>query len=118
MCIRSKSLISNQNLIFLAGACLEWRIAVILYAVVPICCFIMVFMSPESPYWLICKDRSEDALKSLTILRGKSNIDLSAVHACPFILISSRCNPNFFLILSRFLETHFILILSRFYPIF
>ena len=59
-----------------AGACLEWRIAVSLYAVVPICCFIMVVMSPESPYWLICKSRSEDALKSLTILRGKSNIDL------------------------------------------
>jgi hypothetical protein len=55
---------------------LEWRIAVSLYAVVPICCFIMVVMSPESPYWLICKSRSEDALKSLIILRGKSNIDL------------------------------------------
>ena len=55
---------------------MEWRIAVSLYAVVPICCFIMVAMSPESPYWLICKNRSEDALKSLTILRGKSNIDL------------------------------------------
>ena len=36
----------------------------------------MVVMSPESPYWLICKSRSEDALKSLIILRGKSNIDL------------------------------------------
>ena len=36
----------------------------------------MVAMSPESPYWLICKSKSEDALKSLTILRGKSNIDL------------------------------------------
>ena len=55
---------------------MEWRIAVSLYAVVPICCLIMVFISPESPYWLICKSRSEDALKSLTILRGKSNIDL------------------------------------------
>ena len=55
---------------------MEWRIAVSLYAVVPICCFIMVVMSPESPYWLICKNRNEDALKSLTILRGKSNIDL------------------------------------------
>ena len=63
-------------LIWFAGACLEWRIAVSLYAVVPICCFIMVAMSPESPYWLICKSRSDDALKSLTILRGKSNIDL------------------------------------------
>ena len=61
-------------LIWFAGACLEWRIAVSLYAVVPICCFIMVVMSPESPYWLICKNRNEDALKSLTILRGKSNI--------------------------------------------
>ena len=58
------------------GACFEWRIAISAFAVIPICSFICVLMSPESPHWLKFKSKNEDALKSLILLRGKNNMDI------------------------------------------
>ena len=55
---------------------MEWRIAVCVFGLVPIIVFIVVFMSPESPHWLIFNGRHEDALKSLTSLRGKNNVEI------------------------------------------
>ena len=55
---------------------MEWRIAVCVFGFFPIISFIVVFMSPESPHWLIFNGRHEDALKSLTILRGKNNVGI------------------------------------------
>ena len=50
--------------------------AVGLSAAIPALCFIIVFISPESPRWLIVKGRTQEALQSLTCLRGKENIDI------------------------------------------
>ena len=50
--------------------------AVGLSAVIPALCFIIIFVSPESPRWLIVKGRTQEALQSLTCLRGKDNIDI------------------------------------------
>ena len=46
------------------------------FGLFPIISFFVVFMSPESPHWLIFNGRHEDALKSLTILRGKNNAEI------------------------------------------
>ena len=48
----------------------------LLFGIFPILSLLIVFMSPESPHWLIFKGKNEDALKSLTVLRGRNNIEI------------------------------------------
>ena len=45
-------------------------------AVIPVLSFIIVFMTPESPRWLMVKGRNEEALQCLIKLRGKNNMEM------------------------------------------
>lgn len=55
---------------FLMGLFLEWRIITLLSMIAPALAVICLFFVPESPYWLILKNRDEEAKKSLMWLRG------------------------------------------------
>lgn len=55
---------------FLMGLFIHWRIIAIVSTIAPVFAIIFLFFVPESPYWLIIKNREEDAKKSLMWLRG------------------------------------------------
>ncbi|KAM5343293.1 hypothetical protein ACJ41O_014259 [Fusarium nematophilum] len=53
-----------------------WRIPSLLQAAPSIACFIVLQFVPESPRWLISKDRHEEALELISILNGGSLEDV------------------------------------------
>ena len=59
-----------------AGALLPWRYAIGLTSFVPIFSLGLLFISPESPSWLVSKSREEKAKDSLVELRGANNMDI------------------------------------------
>lgn len=52
------------------GLTLSWRQVACICAIFPFSCLIAVLFVPESPSWLLLKDRPQDAQKSLQFLRG------------------------------------------------
>ena len=60
---------------FLLGTFLKWRTVALVSAVVPVTSFILLFFVPESPYWLIIKNRPEDARKCIAWLRGWTTVE-------------------------------------------
>lgn len=60
------------------GAILSWRQVSFICGLFPICCFCCIYFVPESPHWLLSKDRPNDAEKSLQWLRGW--VSPSAIH--------------------------------------
>lgn len=60
---------------FLLGTFFYWRTVAAINVAVPICCILILFIIPESPQWLISKNRYDDARKSLAWLRGWTTED-------------------------------------------
>ena len=58
------------------GALVSWRWAFALGNIIPLMSFIIVSVSPESPVWLLTKNRDKEARQALEKLRGKVNIDI------------------------------------------
>ncbi|XP_031635122.1 facilitated trehalose transporter Tret1-like isoform X2 [Contarinia nasturtii] len=58
------------GLVYFLGSHTSWRIAALICAVIPILSIIFISFMPETPIWLISRNRQEDALKSLRWLRG------------------------------------------------
>lgn len=63
-------IILGVSLQFLMGNFIEWRTIALISPATPIIAIFCLFFVPESPYWLIIKNRKEDAKKSLMWLRG------------------------------------------------
>lgn len=57
-------------LVYSMGAFLSWRMVASISVSVPICIFTAIFFMPETPIWLLSKNRQKNALKSLQWLRG------------------------------------------------
>lgn len=55
---------------FVLGTYLKWRQIALICSALPILTIIALFCVPESPYWLLTKNRSNEARKSLAWLRG------------------------------------------------
>lgn len=55
---------------FLMGTFLKWRTITLISTCVPVTAFLLLFLVPESPHWLILKNKVEEAKKSLMWLRG------------------------------------------------
>lgn len=55
---------------FIMGTFLKWRIIALYSIVLPVISTILLFFVPESPHWLIRKQRYDIAKKSLAWLRG------------------------------------------------
>lgn len=55
---------------FLMGIFLQWRTITLVSIIIPVLAILLLFFVPESPHWLILKNRDEEAKKSLMWLRG------------------------------------------------
>lgn len=60
---------------FLLGTFLHWRKVALVNCSVPIASFILLFFVPESPHWLIMKNRLMEARKSIAWLRGWTTVE-------------------------------------------
>lgn len=70
---------------FLLGTFLTWRQVALINCVIPILGFILLCFIPETPIWLLSKNRSSDAKKSLAWLRGwtvEKNIEAEFEELC------------------------------------
>lgn len=56
--------------VYLLGTVTTWRITAAICASIPLATMIAICFVPETPMWLLSKDREEDAKKSLQWLRG------------------------------------------------
>ncbi|XP_055542460.1 facilitated trehalose transporter Tret1-like [Wyeomyia smithii] len=56
--------------VYLLGTVTTWRITAAICVSVPLATMIAICFVPETPMWLLSKDRKEDARKSLQWLRG------------------------------------------------
>ncbi|XP_001601078.1 facilitated trehalose transporter Tret1 [Nasonia vitripennis] len=66
----SMSIMIGIFLQFLIAGYLYWRTLVLVNLAVPIACLLLMIMMPESPHWLITKNRFDDAERALCWLRG------------------------------------------------
>ncbi|XP_063588845.1 facilitated trehalose transporter Tret1-like [Penaeus indicus] len=60
----------GQLAVYCLADALPWRLTTALCAAPFFAVFVLAFLVPESPYWLLRQDRSEDAAKALARLRG------------------------------------------------
>lgn len=60
---------------FLLGTFLHWKTLALVNCVFPVTAFCLLCFMPESPYWLIMKDKVEDARKNLAWLRGWTTVE-------------------------------------------
>ena len=61
---------------YFTGASLSWRVAIGFFLIPPTISFVILFLSPKSPVWLISCNRNKEAIESLTILRGQENQEI------------------------------------------
>lgn len=68
--LTSLTIFSGILLEFILGTFLPWRNLVLVNAVIPVLSFILLFFVPETPIWLMMKNRPQEAAESLAWLRG------------------------------------------------
>ena len=61
---------SGQLLTWTLGYFIPWRMIAYLMVIIPILLTLLIMLLPETPYWLIEKNRIEEARKSLQFFRG------------------------------------------------
>ncbi|KAB0798544.1 hypothetical protein PPYR_09537 [Photinus pyralis] len=59
---------------FLIGSLLHWKLAALVSAAVPIVAFCLLSQVPETPYWLLSRNKEDEARRSLAWLRGWTTI--------------------------------------------
>lgn len=77
---------------FIMGTFLQWRLIALISLAVPITSFCLLFFVPESPHWLIQKNRLPEAMQSLAWLRGWVSVE--AVRA-EYEVIYANVTKNF-----------------------
>ncbi|RZC34223.1 Sugar tr and/or MFS 1 domain containing protein [Asbolus verrucosus] len=60
---------------FLLGTFFKWRLVSLLNCILPILAFTLLIFVPETPIWLITKNRYLDARKSIAWLRGWTSLN-------------------------------------------
>lgn len=60
----------GYTMIYILGTVLTWRSVALINLSFPFISAILIFWIPETPYWLLSKNRYDHALKSLQWLRG------------------------------------------------
>ncbi|XP_034835783.1 facilitated trehalose transporter Tret1-like [Maniola hyperantus] len=62
-------------IMYFLGIVIDWRNAALICIIAPIASMIMVTFAPETPVWLLAKNRDKEALQSLCKLRGWTTPD-------------------------------------------
>ncbi|CAH2095258.1 unnamed protein product [Euphydryas editha] len=57
-------------IMYFLGTFLDWRNAALMCLIAPVASMVTVIFSPETPIWLLTKNREKDAMTSLCKLRG------------------------------------------------
>ncbi|CAG9859235.1 unnamed protein product [Phyllotreta striolata] len=60
---------------FILGAALDWRTVTLVNCVLPLISFCLLMLIPETPVWLLTKNRHEEAKKSIAWLRGWTSVE-------------------------------------------
>lgn len=64
------SVMIGFTIVYFLGTVIVWRTAALICLSVPVATMIAICFVPETPMWLLSKNRNEEALKSLQWLRG------------------------------------------------
>ncbi|CAH2261871.1 facilitated trehalose transporter Tret1-like [Pararge aegeria] len=62
-------------IMFFLGTIVDWRSAALICLIAPIASMLMVTFAPETPVWLLTRNREKEALQSLCKLRGWTTPD-------------------------------------------
>ncbi|KAK9886078.1 hypothetical protein WA026_014863 [Henosepilachna vigintioctopunctata] len=84
---------------FILGKFLEWKLAALCSLIIPLLTFLLLFLVPETPSWLVSKRRFEEAKQSLAWLRGWVPVDEVAKEYKELLLNSQ---------MARHLEGHIV----------
>lgn len=101
---------------FALATFLKWRTIALVCSAMPVLTIIALYFVPESPYWLLTKNRVKEARKSLAWLRGwvephKVNDEFDEMHQS---LINDQRQydefmPNFRVRFSRYTKRSFLI---------
>ncbi|XP_037050613.1 facilitated trehalose transporter Tret1-like isoform X2 [Bradysia coprophila] len=81
-------------IVFCLGSIMTWRYVAIICLIVPLITVVAICFVPETPMWLLSKDRPDDALKSLQWLRGwvpAKNVEKEFAEMKRYSVYSSSC---------------------------
>lgn len=91
------SVMLGFSIVYFLGSQTTWRITALVCLSVPISTAIAICFVPETPYWLLSKNRIEDAQKSLMWLRGwltdKKHIEKEFNEIQRYSQEATRCPP-------------------------
>lgn len=73
--------------LYFEGNALQWRFPLAFQLIFPIAVSIALFFAPESPRWLLLKDRPEEALEVIARLHGKNTSIHDPVVTAEFLSI-------------------------------
>lgn len=71
----SMTIILGVFIQFLMGTFLYWRTVALVNIAIPIIAILLLFIVPESPHWLVSKNRLMEARQSLAWLRGWTTLE-------------------------------------------
>lgn len=60
---------------FVVGSVVDWRTAALIMGIAPLSAFFWLWFVPETPYWLLARNKSDRARQSLAWLRGWVALD-------------------------------------------
>lgn len=81
---------------YLLGTVFYWRTLALVCLSVPLITMIAIFFIPETPFWLLARDRKEEALKSLQWLRGwvpAREVEKEFSEMQRYSKFSTKCTP-------------------------
>ena len=65
---------SGYAIMYIMGAFLNWRTISAILSLWPFLSFMLLFLCPESPSWLLCKERKSEAYDALFKIRGDKSV--------------------------------------------
>lgn len=81
---------------YLLGTVLPWRIVALVCLSVPLFTMVAIFFIPETPFWLLARGRTDQALKALQWLRGwvpAANVAQEFKEMQRYSDFSTKCTP-------------------------
>lgn len=81
---------------YLLGTVFYWRTVALVCVFVPVFTMVAIYFVPETPFWLLARDRTSEALKSLQWLRGwvsAKEVEKEFSEMQRYSKYSTKCTP-------------------------